>query len=107
LSLLKGGLSAWADQNKEKTIEAQTIGEVLNQYELISIGIQFGILDYKLYRMLSRGVTIRFWNHGHPYIVSLRTRLNDKLIYHEFEEMIRWLKDEKMPKRHWWWGKFF
>jgi Domain of unknown function (DUF4760) len=107
LAKASGGLAVWAEEDKEKTPEALNIGEVLNQYELISLGIQFGILDYKFYRMLSRGVTLRFWNHGHPYIVSLRSRLKDKMIYHEFEEMIKWLNDEKVPKRHWWWGKFF
>jgi hypothetical protein len=38
---------------------------------------------------------------------SLRARLKNDMIYHEFEEMVKWLKDEKIPKRHWWWGKLF
>jgi hypothetical protein len=102
-----GGLDSWAAENKEQTPEAQTIAEVLNQYELIAVGIQFGILDYSLYRRFSRSVTIRFWNHGHPYIVSLRNRLNNDMIYHEFEEMVKWFTGKKRPKRHWLWGKFF
>jgi hypothetical protein len=88
-------------------LEAQTIAEVMNQYELIAVGIQLGILDYKLYRRFSKSVTIHFWNHGLPYIVCLRTRLGNDMIYHEFEEMVKWFKGEKKPKRHWWWGSFF
>jgi hypothetical protein len=107
LAKAQGGLAVWAEKDKEKESDAQTIGEVLNQYELISLGIQFGILDYHLYRMLSKSVTIHFWEHAHPYIVSLRTRLNNKMIYHEFEEMVKWFTGEKTPKRHWWWGKLF
>jgi hypothetical protein len=103
----KGGLDLLAAEDKEQTKEAQIIAEVLNQYELIAVGIQFGILDYSLFRRFSRTVTIRFWNHGHPYIVSLRKRVNNDMIYHEFEEMVKWFKGEKTPKRHWWWGKFF
>jgi Domain of unknown function (DUF4760) len=102
-----GGLGPWADEDKEKTVDAQNIGEILNRYELTSIGIQRGILDYKLCRMLRRSVTIHDWHHAHPYAASLRARLGNDMIYHEFEEMVKWLKDEKMPRRHWWWGKFF
>jgi hypothetical protein len=107
LAKAPGGLAPWADKEKEHTIEAQYIGEILNRYELTSIGIQRGILDYKLYRMLRRTVTIRDWNHAHPYAVSLRNRLENPIIYHEFEEMVRWLKDDKPPRRRLWWGKFF
>lgn len=109
LAKAPGSLAAWADKDKEKTSQAQVIGEVLNQYELISIGIQNRILDYNIYKQLSRLTTIKFWERGHPYVAALRNRLpnEDKdVVYKEFEKMVRWLKENKKPD-NWWWGNFF
>src|ERR1700737_2653134 len=42
LAKAPGGLAAWADEDKEKTDETLKILLVLNEFELISIGIQRG-----------------------------------------------------------------
>ena len=101
-----GGVAFWSENDKERTDEATKIRLVLNSYELISIGIQRGIIDYEIFRRWHRSSTIYYWERGAPYIMGLRARLNNDALYHEFEEMVRWFKDGKMPRRSWWWGRF-
>lgn len=98
-----GGLELWADESKQNEKEVQSIKTVLNDQELISIGIQRGIIDYKLYRMWNRTGVIRRWSYAEPFVKKLRERLNNDALYHEFEEMARWMKDT-MPRRRWWNG---
>jgi hypothetical protein len=98
-----GGLEIWADESKQNTKEVQSIKTVLNDQELISIGIQRGIIDYKLYRMWNRTGVIRRWTYAEPFVKKLRERSNNDALYHEFEEMARWMKGT-MPRRRWWRG---
>jgi Domain of unknown function (DUF4760) len=95
------GLAPWADLDKETTLEAQAIAAVLNSFEQISVCIQHNTLDYKTYRMLRRTIAISFWKHGYPFVAALRARLKNDMIYHEFEEMIKWLKGEERPPINW------
>jgi Domain of unknown function (DUF4760) len=102
-----GGLALWADEDKEQTEEAQAIKSVLNEFELIAIGIQRGIIDYELYRRWNKSSVVRYWSNSAPFIFSLRSRLKNDAIYHEFEEMARWMKGEAMPRRNRWIGSWF
>src|SRR5262245_30020624 len=79
-----GGIAAWAEADKEKSEEAQKILLVLNEFELISIGIQRGILDYRIYRMWSKTATISYWNHATPFVAALRNRVGNEALFHEF-----------------------
>jgi Domain of unknown function (DUF4760) len=101
------GLAIWADQSNEKTPETQSIRLILNQYELVAIGIQLGILDFKLWQRWGRSTTIRTWKHAAPFAAKLRDRLENPAIFHEFEELAKALQDNRMPKRNWWLGRFF
>jgi Domain of unknown function (DUF4760) len=94
-----GGLAPWAEEDKEKTDEAQKIRTVLNEFELIAIGVQLGIIDFELYVRWFRSGVIRYWRHAAPYVFSLRSRLENDAMYHEYEEMVRWLRDNRMPRR--------
>jgi Domain of unknown function (DUF4760) len=107
LALAPEGLAKWADIANEKTVETQTIRLILNQYELVAIGIQLGILDYKFWQRWGKSTTIRSWNHASPFVLRLRERLSNPAVYHEFEELVKALQGEKMPKRNWWLGRFF
>lgn len=106
LARYSGGLAQWADEDKVKSEEAQKVLFVLDHCELISIGIQRGILDYKIYRMCSRSAIIRVWDDAHPFITTLRNRVQNQVLFHEFEKMANWLKT-KMPYRILWRGLFF
>lgn len=101
------GLSPWASQEREKSIETQAIRTVLNEFELFAIGIQRGIIDYELYRRWNKSTVISYWNHAAPFILRLRERLNNPAIYHEYEELVRWMRGEAMPKRNRFIGSWF
>jgi hypothetical protein len=97
LAKAPGGLAAWAEADKEQTEEALAIGRILNSYELISIGIQRGILDYKLFERWQRASTIKYWERGAPYVMRIRERLNNDRFFHEFEQMVGWFKGTSRP----------
>lgn len=102
-----GGLAKWAEEKNEKDGITQAIRITLNEFELISIGIQKGIIDFEMYRRWNKSGTIRYWNNAAPFIFALRARLNNDAIYHEFEQLVLWLKDDHMPKRKRWIGYLF
>jgi hypothetical protein len=105
LAKASGGLARWADEAQEKSDETQTIRLVLNEFELVSIGIQRGIIDYELYKRWYRSGVIQHWKHAAPFVTALRARTGNDALYHEFEEMCRWMKDNQMPRRKissWW-----
>jgi hypothetical protein len=107
LARASGGLAPWADVDKEKEDKLQSIKIVLNEFELISIAIQRGVFDFQIYSRWKKTGTIQYWRFGAPFIVALRARTDNDALFHEFEEMVKWLKGEQMPHRTWWWGKFF
>src|SRR6185312_4651118 len=49
LARSNGGLRAHAEEECEKNEDTQKIKLVLNEFELVSIGIQRGVIDYELY----------------------------------------------------------
>ena len=98
------GLIEWATEPQEPSDEVQKIRLVLNQYELIAIGIQRGIIDYHLYERWARSATIQAWSFAVPFVAALRTRKKNDALYHETEELVRWLKGNPMPRRSRWRG---
>lgn len=95
-----GGLAVWAEENKEQTEQALAIGRILNSYELISIGIQRGIIDFELFKRWHKTSAIKYWERGAPFVMRIRERLGNDMFFHEFEEMVDWFKgDKKPPKR--------
>jgi hypothetical protein len=97
-----GKLSTIANAHDLSQEETDHIRAVLNTYEQTSVGIQFGILDFKIVRAVQRSSLLRDWSRSAPFVYKLRAELNNPAIYHEFEELARWLQDRKMPRRFWW-----
>ena len=95
LAKAPGGLAPWADPDKEKSDETQHIRTVLNEYELIAIGIQHGIVDFAIYKKWHASGVLKYWEYAHPFIAQLRSRTQNKTLFHEFEQMVKWL--EKKP----------
>jgi hypothetical protein len=94
-----GGLAIWAEPDQEQTTEALAIGRILNSYELISIGIQRGIIDFELFKRWHKTSAIKYWERGAPFVMRIRERLGNDMFFHEFEEMVGWFKDEKKPPK--------
>lgn len=107
LAKAPGGLGVWAELEKEQSEEVQSIRLVLNEFELISIGIQRGILDYDFFKLWNRSTTIRFWHSAAPFVTTLRSRTANQALYHEFQELVSWMDDKKMPKRRPWIARWF
>lgn len=107
LSRQSGGLAPWAEKDKEGESDIQDIILVLNEFEIISIGIQRGIIDYKLFERWYKTSTVQFWKAGRPFILKLRERVGNDMLFYEFEEMVRWFEGSKKPKRRRFLGKWF
>ena len=104
LSREEGGLTKWAEKSAEGTVEQQSVRLVVNWFENIAIGIQRGVIDYKFFRLWFRSATITHWDLASPFVNHLRNRVHNKMLFHEFEEMAKWMNDEKKPTRYWWVG---
>lgn len=104
------GTAPRRSKNKEKYAKALVRAEkelnavrtVLNVNEMIAVGLQMGILDLDFFKRYSRGQYIRDWDLSAPMIYALREKLDRDALYHEFEQVVRWLKDNKMPTRRRW-----
>ena len=94
-----GDLARWAEADQEQTEQAFAIAHVLNNYELMSIGIKNGIIDYEIFRSWHKTSAINFWYHGAPFVMRIRERVGNNMIYNEFEELVGWLKGDKKPPR--------
>lgn len=107
LAKKNGGLAPYAELDREADEATQSIRTVLNEFELISIGIQRGILDFELYRRWHRSGVVKYWEYAAPFVHQLRQRTNNRALFYEFEELARWMRDETMPKRGRFIGKWF
>jgi len=108
LALANGGLAAWAEADKQDTIETQQIKLVLNEFELVSIGIQRGVIDFKFFAKFFKTNTITHWNYAHEFIDRLRTRTNrGKLYYQEFEKLAGWMERGRPSWQANFYGLFF
>lgn len=100
------GLGKWAATEHVESPEANAIRTVLNEHELVSIGIQRGILDDETYRRFYRTIVVQRWQDSASYILARRKRTGTQSLFHEFEELARWY-GPNMPKRRFFWSKFF
>ncbi|MGH6826432.1 DUF4760 domain-containing protein [Methyloceanibacter sp.] len=105
LATAPGGLGPWAEVTSGE--EVQCIRLVLNELELVAIGIQRGIIDYELYKRWKRSGVIRSWNFAAPFITRLRDKLKNEAIYQEFEQMVWWMRGTQPPRRRRWLSYWF
>ncbi len=93
-------IAKYALQENVDTEEAQAIKVVLNQFELASVGIQNGILDYDMFKMWCRGWVLETYNHVSAFIDELRRRTRNDNLFKEFQYLKDCLeKGKKMRRR--------
>ena len=102
-----GGLGIWASEENEKTEETQSIRLVLNEFELVAIGIWRGIIDEKFYRLWFEASVIQFWKHADPFVSTLRNRTENPALYKEFQAMAVWFDNGERPHKRRLLRKFF
>jgi hypothetical protein len=107
LAKAKVGIAKWAEEKHVQSSETHAIRLFLNQFELISIGVQKGVLDGEFWRFWYKSGTIATWDYAEPFVKALRKRVGNDMVYHEFEELAKAFKGNKLPKRNWWRGRFF
>ncbi|MGI9481221.1 MAG: DUF4760 domain-containing protein [Hyphomicrobiales bacterium] len=98
------GLQKWASAEKYYIKESRAVRAILNDLELVSIGIQLGIVDDELYRKWYESGTIRIWEISRPYVTALRKRTENNALFFEAEALADWFSDKakKLPKRNFW-----
>lgn len=88
-----------ANANADKIDKIRT---VLNDYEMLAVGVQFGAFDLSIIERYYRSTIVRDWGHSAPFIYKLRADLKNDSLYHEFEQLTRWLQGSQMPSRNRW-----
>lgn len=101
------GLGKWANPRYQGSNQAQDILTILNEYELIAIGIQSGIIDMGLYKKWSMSTAIADWQHAAPFVHALRSQHSRPNLFIEFEDLVREMSGRKPHRRNYFWAKFF
>lgn len=90
-------LAAWADKDKIGEDTTLAIIAVLNDYELLSTGIQNGIYDYAIVKKYDASTLKRVWKKALPFVAALRDRTNLPTLWKEFELLHCWIEGTKNP----------
>lgn len=90
-------LAAWADKDKIGEETTLAIIAVLNDYELLSTGIQNGIYDFEIVRQYDASTLKRVWKNALPFVAALRNRTNVPTLWKEFELLHCWIEGSKNP----------
>jgi len=106
-----GGLAFYACENplapnNGHAEKIDYIRTVLNDYEMLAVGVQFGVFDLAIIKRYYKTTILRDWGHAAPFIYKLRSDLKAAAIYHEFEELGRWIQGKTMPSR-WSWTRLW
>jgi Domain of unknown function (DUF4760) len=82
-----GGVAQYATKDRQADEIPAAVNLVLNDLELVSIGIQRGIIDCSLFRAWCESSTVTRWKKWEPYVVQLREELGAPKLFIELEKM--------------------
>jgi Domain of unknown function (DUF4760) len=102
LSAAGGKLSTYTQASDLSDDESDAVRLVLNDFELTSLGIQFGILDFRIVRLFQRSTVLRDWTRAAPFVYKLRAEIGNPYIYYEFESLAHWFQENRRPTRRIW-----
>ena len=88
------GLVYWATCEDLDRSELGTIRNILNDYELIAIGIRQNIYDEAIYHQYWRGTLLRDWEDAELMVIALQRRFNPK-IYENFKGLAEAWKNKR------------
>ena len=75
--------------------EVEALRAVANRYEYIATAIGLGALDYKTYKRLWRGSTLRDWERLEPFILIERVGYKNPNFWTEYERLVARLSKDK------------
>ncbi|PTV95817.1 uncharacterized protein DUF4760 [Rhodobacter aestuarii] len=91
LKLSHPPLEFWAAEEHKDSPQITVIRSILNDYEMISIGIREGILDEALYKRWFRSSLVNDYQKAKATIDTIRQRTGVPTIYAEFQALAeRW-----------------
>lgn len=106
-----GELASYAerviDGNEDRKKKRSQIRLVLNDFELASLAIQRGAMDFTIYKRFARPIVINYWKKTLPFIARVREVEDNDLLFHEFETLYRWMNEKRKPSRIRWFGLWF
>ncbi|MEM9810353.1 MAG: DUF4760 domain-containing protein [Pseudomonadota bacterium] len=79
-------IAYWAEADQKDRPERTTIRNILNDYELVAIGMKEDIFDEQIYRKWWRGTLLEDWKKSLPFIKSVQDSVQSK-IYTNFQEL--------------------
>ncbi|SDG34267.1 DUF4760 domain-containing protein [Pelagibacterium luteolum] len=86
-----GQLTALAQAAKRDSDEAGVIAAILNDYEIVSIGVLKGVMDEKMMKRFYRSTVISDYDKIKPFIDEVRRVDNNQKLFSEFETLAeRW-----------------
>ena len=102
----EAGLGPWA--LRPLSDEFAKIKMVLNEYEMVAIGIQRGAFDDGTYKLWYKSGVLAAWNSAAPFILARRNATGNQALWYEFEEMARYYRGAPpIPRRRFRWRKYF
>lgn len=90
-------LAKWADEVNIGKPETLAIIAVLNDYELLSTGIQAGIYDFSIVKKYDSSTIKKTWKNTLPFVAALRNRTDIGTLWKEFELLHCWVEGSKNP----------
>lgn len=96
-SVEDGTLEMLANSGELTSGPARKIQHILNNYENVSVGIQYGVLDFKIVRDNWRSNIKYHWTKGQPFICKMRDGTNTSSLFTEFEALHNWMSNNKKP----------
>ena len=104
----KAGLHEYGARDKLYTKEGMAIRMVLNELELVSIGIQRGVLEYEFIKRWSRSTILKYYAAAKPFIARVEQDAPPGAKYYqELKVLCDWLDGKQEPRRRRFWALFF
>lgn len=86
--------NSWAKHLDPECPERKSILLVLNNQELIAVGLRLKIFDEEIYKQMQCSTVLRLWKASQGFIVDLRTEVAQPTLFQDFEQLAkRWEKD--------------
>lgn len=98
----------YAKKVKNGSDEQKHILYVLNHFEYVSIGIQHGIYDEKMFKDAQCGSVVSLYEKAMPFIKDIREGADRPTLFQDFAWLgERWTKRPlKKKTKRWWWPLF-
>jgi Na+(H+)/acetate symporter ActP len=94
--VIKNGIRTLLERDKNdianfdnNSIVAMEVRNLLNYCEMLSIGVNNGIYDFKMIKKAQKTMITKIYEHSKPYIDKRRADTNNNNFYKEFEFFVK------------------